>query len=245
MYSDYEIPDEVLEASLNQDTEDSRRLLTPSNITKSRSANQISDLTQDSPDLAIRKRANSHNVPKLKYSQSLKHSSCIYDYKPPSQRPISRGLLLSRSFSRQQGKSISDILGTPPAVPTSRRPSILCNCCNSVHVGQTLPGMSLTPGIPRSTTASPTYENYTPRSITATSQRSSIQVRSDSDSESDYEDLDQLTSDFTQVTISPSTLMTSEMTSETLVTSPDVSEPLTLRTVQSPGEVVVTLEVEP
>ena len=159
VYSDYEIPDEVLEASIQPDTpprnsphrllsEPSQSTLSVDNIAipKSRSAHEISNLGSDS--VVFRQRANSQS-----HSDRSKHDSCLIDYSPSSSRAskvkLKRKGVLSRSFNRsfnrkKHGKSISDILGTPPAVPTTRRPSILCKCCNSVHVCQTLPGMSLT-----------------------------------------------------------------------------------------------------
>ncbi|XP_063687838.1 uncharacterized protein LOC134821098 [Bolinopsis microptera] len=175
VYSDYEIPDEVLEASVHlRDTslqnsptplisEPSQSTLSVNHlpISKSRSAHEIWNL--DSDRVIVRSRANSQT-----HTDRSKHASCLIDYSPTSSRSnkvkLKRKGVLSRSFNRsfnrkKYGKSISDILGTPPAVPTDRRPSILCTCCNSVHVCQTLPGMSLTRKATLSSSPSKIYEN--------------------------------------------------------------------------------------
>lgn len=112
-------------------------------------------------------------------------------------------------------RSISDILGSPPPLPNNRRPSLLCTCCNSIHVCQTLPGMSLTPNLSLSrcnsslapnsssslapnSSSSPTYHNLGNikpyhvgyESVEEPTQRTAHHLLSE-DSLTDYEDIDQ------------------------------------------------------
>ena len=147
VYSDYEIPDEILEASLQQQQQQQSPIALPSSqsnlsvntdplIPKSRSAHEI--WSQGTDHVVFRHRNNSQS----QHDRTLKHSSCLIDYSPTSTRTsntkLKRKGVLSRSFNRsfnrkKQGKSISDILGTPPAVPTDRRPSILCTL-SLIHI---------------------------------------------------------------------------------------------------------------
>ena len=163
-FSDYEIPIEVLEAieKMNVQKCQSNMELAERSRTAEASYLQAEDKTLS------RERSNSDNGGcKQNSFKAPKHKSCIFEYKSPSEtkrkdsisrkakRRSTRGILLG-SFRQKQAKSISDILGSPPPLPTNRRPSILCTSCNHIHVTATLPGMSLTPK--RNSPAM--YENY-------------------------------------------------------------------------------------
>ena len=279
MYSDYEIPDEVLEASVHlRDTslqnsptplisEPSQSTLSVNHlpISKSRSAHEIWNL--DSDRVIIRSRANSQT-----HSDRSKHTSCLIDYSPTSSRSnkvkLKRKGVLSRSFNRsfnrkKYGKSISDILGTPPAVPTDRRPSILCTCCNSVHVCQTLPGMSLTRKATLSSSPSKIYENTRlnvpgnelepvsneaesdyetlPGVLSQKSDRPldyetfSVNHNASEDEETDYEDVDNEETSLTHIT---STLSLTEVTLPDYVASPDSMTMTSSNSMTSPDSMI-------
>eukprot|EP00116_Pleurobrachia_bachei_P005377 sb/3465639/ len=188
IYSDYEIPDEVLEASTRQETLLSQSSLTvPSSLCKSLSDYQISDRSQ----MISRRRANSEFT------------------------VVERSGSIARIRS---GKSMSEILGAPPAIPTTRRPSILCSCCGGVHAN--LPGMSLT----HNTFPVPCNHHHNP----INQKQEDIEEDGHYDTvpvgESDYETLDQITS-LTHVTTDTVTLTLDTGMSE-LSISPDISSSL-------------------